>query len=291
MNNTKPIIIKFFKNNLISRIKSKLNAAYLKFFPIKLGASYSVWDGEELLESSVKLIRPHCDYINVVWQKVSWKGEPCNDNLESLLLDLKSKGLIDEIILFEPNLKLKTQQNELNKRNLGLNAAKKQNCTHFMTIDTDEFYKPDEFKAAKDFIIKHNITHSFCNIYNYYTQNYREADVAKYFVPFIYKINKFTKFKLNAFSFMPFLVDPTRQIPIKQYKKICMLSMICMHHFSFFRINLEKKYRNTSAEINAEKKAAFLQMTNPSNLEALKEAGKIIFVKDNFNININNSGN
>ena len=45
----------------------------------KLGISYSVWDGEELLEQSIKQIRPVADYINVVWQKLSWYGRAIPD--------------------------------------------------------------------------------------------------------------------------------------------------------------------------------------------------------------------
>ena len=54
--------------------------------------------------------------MNVVWQKDSWFGEACSDNLEKTLLSLK-KVLIDELILFEPDLKLISNTNEIKIQN------------------------------------------------------------------------------------------------------------------------------------------------------------------------------
>lgn len=71
----------------------------------KWGVSYSVFDGEELLEASLRNIRPHVDYINVIWQKESWYGAPANADLYPLLLKLKDAGLIDELIEYKVNLR------------------------------------------------------------------------------------------------------------------------------------------------------------------------------------------
>ena len=38
---------------------------------MKLGVSYNVFDGEELLESSIKSIRDNVDHISVVYQTIS----------------------------------------------------------------------------------------------------------------------------------------------------------------------------------------------------------------------------
>jgi len=48
---------------------------------MKLGISYNVFDGEELLESSIRQIRNQVDYVSVVYQKVSNFGKECNENL------------------------------------------------------------------------------------------------------------------------------------------------------------------------------------------------------------------
>ena len=38
---------------------------------MKLGVSYNLWKGEELLKYSIKAIREHVDYIVVVYQNLS----------------------------------------------------------------------------------------------------------------------------------------------------------------------------------------------------------------------------
>ena len=48
---------------------------------MKLGVSYNLFDGEELLEGSIKQIRSEVDYISVVYQEVSNFGESCDKNL------------------------------------------------------------------------------------------------------------------------------------------------------------------------------------------------------------------
>ena len=55
---------------------------------MKLGISYNLFDGEELLEYSINSVRDSCDHINVVYQKISNWGEPCSKDLEDILHDL-----------------------------------------------------------------------------------------------------------------------------------------------------------------------------------------------------------
>lgn len=251
----------------------------------RLGVSYSVWDGEELLEKSIRTIREHCDYINVVWQKKSWFGEPCNENLEAILLELKEKCLIDEIILFEPDKNLEASCNELKKRNLGLEYVKKAQCTHFLIMDADEFYKSEEFAIAKQFIYNYRITHSICNLYTYLTPECREIETSPYFVSFIHKINKNSKLVMNACSPLPWLVDPTRQIPLKFNSTPCVLHQVAMHHFSGVRKDIKKKYRNSSASLNQEQQNNFINYYT-SDIQSLIESGKCIHVKNIFNIDI-----
>lgn len=67
----------------------------------KLGVTYSVFCGEELLRSSIMSVRNQVDYINVVWQEYSWTGERMDENLLILLKELINEGLIQKIIKFE----------------------------------------------------------------------------------------------------------------------------------------------------------------------------------------------
>ena len=245
----------------------------------KLGISYSVWDGEELLEQSIKQIRPVADYINVVWQKLSWYGKPCNPGLEKLLLRLKDKGLIDELIFFEPDLSLEPVYNEINKRNIGLVAARRAGCTHFMTMDTDEFYDSKQFCDAYADVINRNLTHTACNTVAYMSPTLRYRDYSKFFCPFICKIDKGEQLQLACIKKqIPIAVDPSRQIPINRHSRICILGNIVMHHMSMVRKDLDKKYDNSSANTKRDKNFG-KDLKNPK-----KE--NLITVPNAFHINI-----
>lgn len=60
-----------------------------------------MFDGEELLESSILSIRNVVDHICIVYQTISNYNQPCNPHLESFLNYLKEEHLIDSIIHYE----------------------------------------------------------------------------------------------------------------------------------------------------------------------------------------------
>lgn len=213
---------------------------------MKLGISYNLFDGEELLESSIKSVRSSADHINVIYQKISNWGEPCSENLEDLLNDLVKKKLIDKIYCYSPK-KTSAGKNELHKRNIGLNIAKSRFCSHFLTMDCDEFYHQNQFDEAKKFIIANKIEASSCKFINYIKQPIWQiqADPQMY-VPFITKINLFTK--LSRKSYFPVLVDPTRKMNGEKKYKFFEATDLRMEHMSMVRKNLLKKYNNSSSK-------------------------------------------
>ena len=255
----------------------------------KLGVSYSVWDGEELLEQSIKQIRSVVDYVNVVWQKLSWFGKSCDANLEEKLLKLKEKGLIDELIFFDPDLSLNPSCNELNKRNIGLDAARKAGCTHFITMDTDEFYDTAQFKNAWADIVKYNLSHTVCNIVSYITPTLRYRDYENFFVLFICRIDHGEKFTFAAFrDSVPCLLDPTRQIKLRSNSRFCFLGNIVMHHMTHVRKDIIKKITNSSANQTIENKKTLQTryLLEGADIKAKLESGDIIKVDNKFRIEI-----
>ncbi len=211
----------------------------------KFGVSYSIFDGEELLESSIKSIRSSVDYVNVVYQTKSWKGKSANKDLLKKLNELKDKGLIDELIFFEPNLNLRAGVNEAKKRNIGLKAAYRAGVKYFMCMDTDEFYKSTEIDYAKRVIIEKNISYSFCNIVNYGLEpTKRILQPCSFSVQFFSKINRFSFLKRSKNSIA--LVDPTRQLFVFPFSSQFYINGIEMHHFSLIRKDIDKKFKNTS---------------------------------------------
>lgn len=211
-----------------------------------LSVSYNLYDGEELLEGSISQIRKNVDYISVVYQNISNFGSK-RTSLEPFLKDLKSRGMIDEFILFVPNLTKSAHKNELKKRNIGLELAKIAGCTHFMSMDTDEFYIPKDFAEAKNKIIAEDVDASYCNMQTYYKSwDYSIYPPEEYFVSFIFKILENRSFKSCEFEL---LVDPTRNMVSEKYY-IFDRNEIEMMHGSYIRKNIGAKLNNSSAKKN-----------------------------------------
>lgn len=246
------------------------------------GVSYSVFDGEELLEKSVESIRSQVDYINVVWQDVSWKGAAGNKEVPILLERLKSEGKIDEIIKFTPDISIKAARNEERKRNIGLEAAKKFGCDYFMTMDCDEFYLEDEVREAKQFILKHGVTHSFCGFVNYGPlPTERFIDPSSYAVQFFSKINgkSYLGVEKGRNKNRIAEVDQTRELSDFAGAKYYFLTHIHMHHMTLVRKDLYKKFMNTSC-------ADFKYVTKEQIDELLKKIGERTAVPNVFDIRI-----
>lgn len=220
-----------------------------RFRKQKWGVSYSVFDGEELLEASLRCIRPCVDYINVVWQQVSWYGAPVHEDLYPLLLRLKKEGLIDEIIEYKVNLKLKSIKNETRKRNDGMKAARKAGCTYFMSMDTDEFYKAAEVEEAKRYIVEKDITHSYCSQVIYGEQPTRIFDIPMCCCQFFSRLTPWSCHRNDPHSTA--LVDPSRKMShIPWYlggSRHYFLHLVKMNHFSLIRKDLNRKYDNSSS--------------------------------------------
>ena len=75
-----------------------------------LGASYNIFDGEELLEGSIKSIRDKVDYVSVVYQNVSNFNNNASENLDVVLKKLKDEKLIDELLLIDYQLVIFLQE-------------------------------------------------------------------------------------------------------------------------------------------------------------------------------------
>lgn len=222
----------------------------------KISASYNLFDGEELLEYSVKLIRKHVKHISVVYQTVSNFGNPANSNVEEKLENLKKQGLIDELYLYEPDFSVSPHQNEKNKRDIGLYLAKARNCSHFISMDVDELYDEEQFEKAVNYIVRNNIKCSAVCLVDYlkspenmiiggYTFVPKDIGLYNFYAPFIIKINKFKKQK-HGDSYFPCLTDPTRILYSKGKFKLFSPQEIVMHHMSTVRRDLNKKYDNSN---------------------------------------------
>jgi len=224
---------------------------------MKLGVSYNMYDGYEMLESSIKTIRPSVDYINVIMQTVSNHGEIMSPDdvlkVTELLNKLVREKLIDDVIPIKPNLKSPAWCNELSKRQFGYDTCAKAGCTHFLSMDVDEFYNPIKLEHAKQLMEQSDCDTSICKLIDYYgDMNHHYPKYSGTNVPFIYKITEGRRFNHNAFKQPVLNCDPTRQMDTT---KIFMFDPddIVMHHGTMVRASSESvrmKLTNSSARVN-----------------------------------------
>ena len=215
---------------------------------MKLGVSYNVFDGEELIENSIKSIRGNVDYISVVYQTESNFGNPADEGLVPLLEKLESDGLIDELFMYKPTLNKGGHYNEIRKRNLGLYISEGAKCTHHMAMDSDEFYTDEQFSFMKETMVSGDFDSSACQMITYYKDSkYRLDPKEEYYVSLPFKIRSGVEYVMG--SPFPVLVDPTRRMDAGKFK-VFTRNEIEMHHMSYVRKDIRKKLQNSSASPN-----------------------------------------
>jgi hypothetical protein len=215
---------------------------------MRIGVSYNLFDGEELLESSIKSIRGNVDYISVVYQTTSNFGNPADEGLVPLLEKLKEEGLVDELFEYVPKINKGGHFNEMTKRNIGLYLSEGAGCTHHMAMDSDEFYTDEQFKYMKKTMEEGNFDSSACQMTTYYKEPiYRLDPKEEYYVSLLFKIKRGREYMIGY----PFtvLVDPTRRME-PGHCKIFTREEVEMHHMSYVRKDLRKKLQNSSASPN-----------------------------------------
>lgn len=213
---------------------------------MKLGVSYNVFDGIELLPFSIESIRNQVDHVNVVYQKVSNFGELIDQKSLDTLNNLVNDKMIDSLTYYETDASINPQINEVNKRNIGLDVCTQHNMSHYISLDCDEFYFDNQLQYAKDYMEKENCDSSACKMEYYY--KYPEIKIKNFFnmyVSLIYKIDG-RKFILN--NEWDIVVDPTRKMQPGKMKKF-ESDEILMHHYSYIRKNIKSKIYNTTTRI------------------------------------------
>lgn len=217
---------------------------------MQLAAIYNVWDGLEHFENSILSIRKSVDFVVVVWQKTSNWGVESQD-VERVVLELKAKGLIDVDIQLEPKHSVFedwrfAQAHEKLKRQTGLNKAKELGATHFLSIDTDEFYDPIKFRKAKEYIEAEDIEASAVKIRIFYKRvDWCLNKFDETLCPFICKLNPHTKTGIKRCNVQ---IDPTRSTA-KTYT-VLEPEMLIMRHLSWVRDSIESKLLNSTARKN-----------------------------------------
>lgn len=200
----------------------------------KLSAIYNVWDGDELLKGSIDCIKDHVDVIIIVYQNISNFKEKYAPAVEFA----KQYGAY--LIEYKPSA-YDGWHNEAKKRQIGIEKAKELGCTHFLLMDCDEYYKPEEFKNA----IQYSDKGTVCKMWTYFKSPTLRLEIPEgYYVPFVHPLKRDTHV---MFSMYPFYVDRTRAVNDRDIVEIPE-SICMMHHYSWVRSDIGKKIRNSSAQ-------------------------------------------
>ena len=202
---------------------------------MKLGICYNLFDGEELLPFAIKEIRDVVDYIAIIYQTTSNKGEKLNYNLEWAL------GLVDEIYQYKPDLNKHCQENECRKRQIGRKLALEAGCTHHASLDVDEFFLKDQIEFAKQEAEKYDIT--TCYYANYFKNPCWKVHPDNHFsISFIHNIK--LDFELDAH--FPISIDRTRRLKGWENWRRFERDEVEMQHMTFIRKDIGAKIRNSS---------------------------------------------
>lgn len=209
---------------------------------MKLGISYMVFDGVELLEYAIKSVRSQVDFVSVVYQNVSYFGDKAEPNLEETVFRLKSNNLIDELVHYESDLTINHKINELNIRNFGLSLSKEAGCTHHISSDVDELYVSSQLEYAKE-MMKNDYDYSIIPIINYYKHpTYQIFPSQQQVVSFIHSVDNMYDLTIS----LPFNIEITRRLKNSDNYKLFREEEVVVHHMSYVRKDIRRKLNNSS---------------------------------------------
>lgn len=204
-----------------------------------------VFDGEELLEFAASAIRKEIDYISATYQKTSYFGNPCGPDLIPTLKRLESNKLIDELIFYEPNLRLPPKENEVRLRNLGLEHSRKAGCSHHISSDVDEFYQAEQLKYAKQVMDADDYDFSIATSINYYKDPtflvYPDQGIQ---MSLIHPVDNRYDREIPYPAF-PFPIEITRRLARCKKYKVFSKDEITIHHMSYVRKDIRRKFQNS----------------------------------------------
>ena len=212
---------------------------------MKLAAIYNAWaDCADLLVKSINNISPVVDLVIVIWSVRSNKGE----ELPFMVLSTDPKVVLVQV---EPIRHFSPAQNETMKRNAGLDYARANLCTHFLVMDSDEFYLQADVEREKERMERENLNGLVCGLRVYVKEPTLWCEDHT-LVPFIQKLTP--EVNLGDYRHYPFTYDKDHRCHIDPTRRPSHVSRIgwsdiVMHHYSYVRQDIDLKIRNSSANL------------------------------------------
>lgn len=211
---------------------------------MRLVLIYNVWSDWDLLSHSIRNMRKLADGIIIIGSTYSNRQEyhPIPEEFKN-----------DELHIREPHYNI-PMHSETDKRNFGLEIAKKQGYTHFVMMDADEIYDPIEFTESKE-KFKNGLKGLVCDCQTFFKEPTLTIGLDITLVPFIHEITPGLKFEFNraypfAWQGQQIRIDPTRSLNINSGVE---KTNVRMFHYSWVRQDIEKKIRNSTARANLER--------------------------------------
>jgi hypothetical protein len=211
---------------------------------MRIAAVFNIWaDCLCLLPYAIENIRPVVDEVIVVWSRKSNRG-----NVMDYELPKNCKLVQCEPVSNVPQI------NETAKRNAGLEAAKAGGFTHFIMLDSDEFYVQSDFVREKNSIEALDISGTVCGVQTYFKSPTLTIGIDHTIAPFIHKVTPSLQYKMNyagypmAYERGTARIDGTRRLNIT--KGVKMVDIV-MHHMSWIRKDFKLKMENSSASFKA----------------------------------------
>src|SRR5688572_6973275 len=193
---------------------------------MNLCAIYNVWDDYELLELSIDNILPVVDGVIIIWSEKSNYGEVSKSKIDHYKYYRRGIPFTNKYINSfnrEPQFHYPSHS-ETDKRNHGLSIAKDR-FTHFITMDADEFYLPEDIENAKKLFDDPELQGLVCRSQVYFGSPKLTIGLDTTLVPFIHKITPNLKHEFNknypfAWEGKSIRIDPTRSLNINSGVKM-----------------------------------------------------------------------
>lgn len=208
---------------------------------MKLGATYNCFSATEHIVDSITRIRKSVDFIVlVVSSNAFYSGSPyeLSEHDRHQYNELLKIGLVDHIY-FTPAEGISS---EMDNRNIGKSILESHGCTHFIFMDEDEMYVPEQFDLAKQYVIDYKPVSSCCVVWDYWKHRTNLCvDAPMYYVPFIQRIDR-------PIGIYPYRVDSTRGVlcSTSEVRRFPTESLV-MHHYSYIRKDIRRKLFSSSS--------------------------------------------
>jgi len=246
---------------------------------MRLGVTYNVFNGAELLKPSILTVRSLAHHIVVVYSVKSITGEEAPKWLMPLLNGLKKDGLVDTLMevihpLFSDSLRI--QREKRMKYELGRKRCMEMGCTHHMGRDVDEFFDTDLLKTALGLFEHEDMV--LCPLYDYLHQpTTRARGINTLHVAAFHKVGLHYEPRK-----CPVLMDMSRTVASRSVK-VTNESQLAMHHMTGVRYNpveIDRKFQGHShfnLTGKGDRDKFRIAITNPS-------AQSFITVPDTFGV-------